>query len=227
MTTFLTFNTTLKEAVNLDECIEEEKVQNQPLPLQYNWHVWEQVQQDDKNRDYADNTRDLAQFDTVQKFWQLWSYMPQPSELLDHKRMVRKDKNGDSHVVDALMIFKEGIRPMWEDVSNANGGHFEYRLRPSSYSAGQIDEYWNNLVLGLVGSTIEGLEHVTGVRLVDKLNQGRNSCIRIEVWYQKIDESDIIENLLSEVNKCMASKLDSSFGVIPKGDIKSHKSSKQ
>lgn len=217
---YLTFNPNIKEAAKLDGCATEQ-VPVQPMPLQHVWHIWEQVQQDNKQKDYSANTRDLASFDTVQKFWQLWSYMPQPSELLDHKRMVREDENGVTHVVDALMIFKEGIQPMWEDPVNLEGGHFEYRLRPTC-SGGQIDEYWNNLVLGLVGGTIEGVEHITGVRLVDKLSQGRNGCIRIEVWFGKIDPPKVAEQLWEEVNKCMAAKIDGSRGPVPKGDMRFH-----
>lgn len=61
---------------------------------------------------------------------------------------------------------RDGIKPMWEDPRNATGGHFEYRLAYPQTSAGQIDEYWNNLVLGLIGSTVEGSDHITGIRLV-------------------------------------------------------------
>ncbi|KEP67290.1 UNVERIFIED_CONTAM: eukaryotic initiation factor-4E, putative [Hammondia hammondi] len=219
---FLSFNQELNEAVDLKDWVKEEPVPDEPLPLRYVWHVWEQVQQDDRSKEYSDNTRDLAAFDTVQKFWQLWSFIPQPSELLDHKRMVRQDKNGRSHVVDAVMIFKEGIKPMWEDPRNATGGHFEYRLSFPQMSAGQIDEYWNNLVLGLIGSTVEGSDHITGVRLVDKLSQGRHSCIRIEVWYSKLPSREVQDSLLKEINRCMATKIDGSVGTLPRADVKSH-----
>ena len=50
--------------------------------------------------------------------------MPQPSELLDAKRMVREQPDG-LHVIDAIMIFRDNIRPEWEDKMNAGGGHFE------------------------------------------------------------------------------------------------------
>lgn len=70
-----------------------------------------------------------------------------------------------SFVVD-LCICRTGIKPMWEDPVNVDGGHFEYRLSPSMLEPGQFDEYWNNLVLGLVGATIENIDYITGVRLV-------------------------------------------------------------
>ncbi|XP_026191472.1 eukaryotic translation initiation factor 4E type 2 [Cyclospora cayetanensis] len=222
---YLSFNPSVPDAVNLDECITEERPADQPLPLQHTWHVWEQIQRDtshpDRAMDYSENTRDLAAFNTVQTFWQLWAHIPQPSELLGHKRMIRQDNNGRSHVVDALMIFKEGIQPMWEDPHNATGGHMEYRITPFQTRAGQLDEYWNNLVLGLVGGTIETCEYITGIRLVDKLGQGRHPCIRMEVWAKKCDRATQ-EKLAKDLDKCFSTKLDGSIGTAPRGDWKSH-----
>ena len=82
--------------------------------------------------------------------------------------MIREDQEGNQNIVDALMIFKKGISPMWEDPLNTEGGHFDYRFKPGQVQPSQIDEYWNNIVLSIVGGTIEGVEHITGVRLVKK-----------------------------------------------------------
>ncbi len=34
-----------------------------------------------------------------------------------------------SQVIECIMLFKEGIRPEWEDPENAGGGHFVVQLR--------------------------------------------------------------------------------------------------
>ena len=70
------------------------------------------------------------------------------------------------------MIFRDNIRPEWEDRMNEKGGHFQFQLKPN-VGGGQIDEYWNNLVLGMIGATIEPANMITGVRLVDKLSGPR------------------------------------------------------
>merc|ERR1712039_145142 len=126
------------------------------------------------------------------------------------------------HVIDALMIFRDGIRPEWEDKTNATGGHFQYQLKPNS-GGGQIDEYWNNLVLGLVGSTIEPAQMITGVRLVDKLSGPRAAgVVRVEVWFSNYDDTQAVSALKKNVEKCMATRLDGSLGHLPKGETKSH-----
>merc|ERR1712007_397861 len=112
-------------------------------------------------------------FRTAQDFWSIWNGIPQPSELLDGKRLMREQASGTASPIDAIMIFREGIQPEWEDVANAQGGHFQISLKPTA-GGGQIDEYWNNLVLGMVGESLEASHTITGVRLVDKLsNKGK------------------------------------------------------
>merc|ERR1719329_2091575 len=165
----------------------------------------------------------VSSFSTVQDFWRLWNHMPQPSELLEQKRIVREQPDG-LHVIDAIMIFRDNVRPEWEDPLNANGGHFQFQLRPQ-LGGGVIDEYWNNIVLGLIGGTIEPAEMITGIRLVDKLNQTRTASIRIEVWFSNFEDTDKVDILQRNLEKCMATKLDGTVSTANswgKTDRKTH-----
>ncbi|CAK0840225.1 unnamed protein product [Prorocentrum cordatum] len=75
---------------------------------------------------------------------------------------------------------------------NANGGHFQFQLKPS-IGGGQVDEYWNNLVLGMIGATIEPANMITGIRLVDKLSGPRAAnVIRLEVWFSNYDDTQAV-----------------------------------
>ena len=52
------------------------------------------------------------------------------------------------------------MRPtLWEDTWRSS-------FQPS-LGGGQLDEYWNNLVLGVIGGTVELADVITGVRLVN------------------------------------------------------------
>eukprot|EP00434_Breviolum_minutum_P039786 symbB.v1.2.035346.t1/scaffold4737.1/size35595/3 len=84
------------------------------------------------------------------------------------RRMAEKTSEGseDCHFVDALMIFREGVLPQWEDAANAEGGHFQFHFK-TSVGAAQLDEYWNNVVLGALGNTLEPSDMITGLRLVE------------------------------------------------------------
>merc|ERR1712066_1064095 len=154
-------------------------------------------------------------------FWKLWNHMPQPSELLEQKRMVREQPDG-LHVIDAIMIFRENIRPEWEDKMNESGGHFQFQLKPN-VGGGHVDEYWNNLVLGMIGATIEPANMITGVRLVDKLSGPRAAnVIRLEVWFTNFEDTAAVQTLRRNVEKCMATRLDGSSGSPPKCETKAH-----
>jgi translation initiation factor 4E len=221
---FLSFNDSFNSNLKFttDSTEENDEMLKRDLPLRYTWAIWEQIMQsNDKAAAYSDATHQVASFSTVQAFWKLWNHMPQPSELLEQKRMVREQPDG-LHVIDAIMIFRENIRPEWEDKVNATGGHFQFQLRPNT-GGGQVDEYWNNLVLGMIGATIEPANMITGLRLVDKLSGPRAAnVIRLEVWFSNFDDSESVKTLRKNVEKCMATRLDGSQGTPPKCEVKAH-----
>jgi len=224
---YLSFNTKISpglagsQAVSAEEL--EEMRQRDPA-LQYTWVLWEQITQADSKVDkYADATHRVASFGTVKGFWKYWNHLPQPSVLLDGKKFVREGSDGARSVVDALMVFREGIKPEWEDQVNASGGHFQFQLKPT-ISGGIIDEYWNNIVLGIVGGTIEPADMITGVRLVDKLTQARAPVVRIEVWFSNFDDTAKVDQLQQSLERCMTTRLDGSAasGAWGKTDRKTH-----
>jgi len=213
MSQYLSFNTNVIAKINIPGCPEHETAENlsalrQPMYLKTPWCLWEQV----ATGGYA--TSKVVTFDSVQNFWSVWNGVPQPSELLDNKRFFREMPTGSApQSIDAIMIFREGIEPQWEDKANATGGHFQIQLKPTS-GGGQIDEYWNNLVLAMIGETMEAGQHVTGVRLVDKLTgKGKvTDAIRLELWYHSKATPKEVLDLKKSVERAMITKLDGSTG---------------
>mmetsp|Transcript_49834 Transcript_49834/g.115724 ORF Transcript_49834/g.115724 Transcript_49834/m.115724 type:complete len:244 (-) Transcript_49834:68-799(-) len=209
---YLSFNT--KISAGLASChspsqAELEEMKTKDPALRYSWTIWEQIMQanDAKAAQYSDATHRVASFSTVKGFWKYWNHLPQPSELLDGKQFVRETGDSTRSVVDALMVFRDGIKPQWEDAINASGGHFQFQLK-ASLGGGIIDEYWNNIVLGMVGGTIEPADMITGIRLVDKLAQSRTASVRIEVWFSNFEDTDRVDTLQRNLEKCMTTRLD-------------------
>uniref|UniRef100_A0A7S3S113 Eukaryotic translation initiation factor 4E n=1 Tax=Strombidinopsis acuminata TaxID=141414 RepID=A0A7S3S113_9SPIT len=230
---FLSFNSRISPGMasyQSPSAAELEEMKSKDPSLRFTWTIWEQIMHNsnDKNQQYSDATHRVASFSTVKNFWKYWNHLPQPSELLDGKKFVRE--TGDTrNVVDALMVFKEGIKPEWEDAMNANGGHFQFQLKPS-LTGGVIDEYWNNIVLGMIGGTIEPAEMITGVRLVDKLAQQRTASVRIEVWFSNMDDAEKVDLLQKNLERCMTTKLDgtpSAQGAWGKTERKPHSTQKK
>lgn len=70
--------------------------------------------QQQQNLAYDAHLRQVGTFNTVEKFWYLYAHMARPHDLQGH---------ADIH------MFKAGIRPLWEDEANKNGGKWIVRLK--------------------------------------------------------------------------------------------------
>jgi len=229
---FLTFNPTFNKGTDPDFGLPEDDEEwlealRSPMQLKDTWVLWEQVVSEGnaKNASFADALRNVVAFNTVQDFWRIWNGLPQPSALLDQRRILREGSGSNGTVaVDAIMLFKQGVKPQWEHPANAQGGCFQIQMKPNSVPGPLMDEYWNNTVLGMIGGTIEPNDMINGIRLVDKLSgsgpKGAN-VIRIELWFGRCTETSV-NQLKKSMERCMAMKLDGSLGTPPKADLKPH-----
>eukprot|EP00435_Cladocopium_sp_Y103_P005178 s728_g1.t1 len=182
------FNSAVTAPDEVAELHGDEESLMDDLPFKCSWVVWQQraapkSTSGTSSSHYEESTKQIASISSVEEFWQTWECLPQPSDLLT-RRMAEKNLDGseDCHYVDALMIFREGVLPQWEDAANSEGGHFQFHFK-TSIGAAQLDEYWNNVVLGALGNTLEP-DMITGLRLVDKITGpkgGVPSTLRIEV----------------------------------------------
>ncbi|SPO45239.1 related to CDC33 - translation initiation factor eIF4E [Moesziomyces antarcticus] len=57
-------------------------------------------------------------------------------------------------------LFKDGIKPMWEDARNANGGKWTITFRQRNPAL--VDRTWLWLVLGLIGEELDGDDEACG-----------------------------------------------------------------
>jgi translation initiation factor 4E len=219
----LSFNpkiTAPEDAVWFDPPTEEalEQMKQQDPQLQSTWSVWEQhVQPKEKEKkgDYADATKSTVDFATVKEFWSVWNHLPQPSELLDGKKWMRE--SGDSRtIVDCLMVFKKGIKPEWEDPVNAKGGHFQVQFK-GGLGGALVDEIWNSVVLAMIGGALEPADMVTGVRMVDKLNQKIRPALRLELWFGEMESDEKVQKLKKSFEQVMTTNLDGTLRQITWG----------
>lgn len=113
-----------------------------PWPLKYTWTVWYRPPTP-KNTDYEKSIVAMCKFGTAQEFWKVFTHLKRPSTL---------PSVSDYHV------FKQGIRPVWEDEENKRGGKWIMRLKK-----GVADRYWEELLMALVGDQfMEAGEEVCG-----------------------------------------------------------------
>lgn len=161
-----------------------------PHPLEHKWTFWEQKKAEKKTmskKEWGELQRKLFTFDTVEEFWKYFAHVPPPTNVFyDGKAAKRVGKAGEERVIESFSLFKEGIAPEWEDSANISGG--EWNLRTNRSMVAGIDDWWQNLVLGLVGHTIAEKDEICGARIVDKSgNKGSNQVFRIELWLRTKD----------------------------------------
>ncbi|XP_069473637.1 eukaryotic translation initiation factor 4E type 2 isoform X7 [Ambystoma mexicanum] len=114
-------------------------------PLQYNYTFWYSRRTPGRptsSQSYEQNIKQVGSFASVEQFWRFYSHMVRPGDLTGHS---------DFH------LFKEGIKPMWEDDANKNGGKWIIRLRK-----GLASRCWENLILALLGEQFMVGEEICG-----------------------------------------------------------------
>jgi len=115
--------------------------------LQHKYDVWFRGINRGKvvpnSQNYDQNMKIVASFDTVQSFWNVYAHLVRPNDLTGHC---------DLHV------FKSGIKPMWEDEANKDGGMWKLRLRK-----GLASRFWESLLLAFIGEQFMVGDDICGI----------------------------------------------------------------
>lgn len=106
-------------------------------PLQNSWTLW--FFKNDKNRNWEDNQRSIITFNTVEDFWALYNHIELASKL---------------NAGCDYSLFKEGVKPMWEDDRNRRGGRWVINLNKSQ-RATMLDNFWLEVMLCLIGEACD------------------------------------------------------------------------
>ncbi|XP_077356304.1 eukaryotic translation initiation factor 4E family member 2 related sequence 1 [Festucalex cinctus] len=114
-------------------------------PLQYNYTFWYSRRTQSRpasTQNYEQNIRRIGTVASVEQFWNFYSHLVRPGDL---------SGPSDFH------LFKEGIKPMWEDECNRSGGKWIIRLRK-----GLASRFWENIILAMVGEQFMVGEEICG-----------------------------------------------------------------
>jgi len=148
-------------------------------PLENEWVFWYDKRQLTTKRargekdTYESNLRPLGSFHSVEDFWRYYNHMVKPSKM---------DNNANYH------LFKKDVKPMWEDTANLKGGKWILTVKGGDKNV--LDTYWENLVLALVGETLDQNDDITGA-VVSRRKAGD----RCAVWTKNRDDEDSIINI--------------------------------
>ncbi|KAF9977977.1 Eukaryotic translation initiation factor 4E type 2 [Actinomortierella ambigua] len=115
-------------------------------PLHFNWVFWFMHRAPgSKIVNYESSMKKIATFGSVEDFWAVYSHLRRPHELPN---------------VSDYHLFKQGVRPVWEDATNINGGKWIVRLKK-----GLASRYWENLVMAVIGDQFDVGSEICGIVL--------------------------------------------------------------
>ncbi|KMZ63934.1 Eukaryotic translation initiation factor 4E [Zostera marina] len=168
-----------------DASIEERERQNRELkeglhPLKHKFVFWYTRRtpgtRTQTQTSYEDNIKKIIDFSTVEAFWVCYCHLAHPSSL---------PSPTDLH------LFKDGIRPLWEDNANRSGGKWIIRFKkPIS------GRFWEDLVLALVGNQLDYGENICGAVLSVRFNEDI-----LSVWNRNSSDHQAVMGLRDSIKR--------------------------
>lgn len=138
-------------------------------PLMHKWTLWFTKPATGKVDNWNDLLKEIITFNSVEEFWGVYNNITPTSELA---------LKSDYH------LFKEGVRPEWEDVQNKHGGKWSYQFKNRTTVA--IDDIWLHVMLAAIGETLE--EENDG-EVMGVIVNVRKGFFRVGVWTRTIGKS--------------------------------------
>ncbi|KAJ8724593.1 hypothetical protein PYW08_016067 [Mythimna loreyi] len=113
---------------------------------------------------YVQALRLVGRVASVEQWWGLYTHLARPSELPP---------------LSDLHLFKLGIKPMWEDPANVNGGKWVVRLRKT-----QTGRAWEDLCMAMLGEQFMVGQELCGVVLSVRFQDDH-----LAVWHRTASDT--------------------------------------
>ena len=110
-----------------------------------------------QNKSYEDNTTTLGTVRSAEDFWRLYVHLRRPATGTG---------SDERTVVCDYHVFREGIKPMWEDDANRDGGKWIVRVKK-----GVAARYWEDVILAIVGGQFNVGDEICGAVLSVRYNE--------------------------------------------------------
>jgi len=128
--------------------------------------------------DYALYVQPVASFHSVEQFWHTYRHLKRPSDI---------GEKVDFH------LFKEGIKPVWEDTANRKGGKWILRLKK-----GLSSRIWENLVLAMIGE-----QFLVGEEICGAVCSVRNQEDIVSLWNRTADNPAITNRIRDTMRRVL------------------------
>jgi translation initiation factor 4E len=129
---------------------------------------------------YENSIKIIATIHSVEQFWRVYDYLMRPNDL---------PTTTDYH------FFREGIKPTWEDSSNAKGGKWIVRLKK-----GLASRYWEEVILALIGGQFTGIPdgEVCGAVISIRFSEDI-----VSIWNRTATDRDVTDRLRDAIKRIL------------------------
>jgi len=153
-----------------------------PHPLMFKWVLWE-LKPGNKHA-WNESLMQIATFDSVEDFWMVHTNALPPSQL---------------PLGSDYYLFREGIKPNWEDAMNVKGGRWQAILPskqnlPREQISSNLDKCWLELMMSVIGAQYgDGIHEnhdVCGVAAHVRRNQDK-----VALWIRDASDGESRERI--------------------------------
>ena len=126
-------------------------------------------------KEYEVQVKKIAEFDTVEDFWGIFQHLRKPDSC----------RAGIEY-----FMFKEPIKPMWEDENNKNGGRISIKLRKDYTTI-----IWEEMIFALIGGILpkQMKEEINGIVVTS-----RKEYNTLQIWFKNYDQ-----DLIGDLQQCI------------------------
>ena len=129
-------------------------------------------------KEYENQVKKIAEFDTIEDFWAIFQHLRKPDSC----------KPGIE-----FQMFKDPVKPMWEDENNKNGGRISIKLRKDYTTI-----IWEEMIFAIIGDVLpENIKYeINGIVVAS-----RKDFNKLQIWFKNwsIEKNNIIEKHIRDL----------------------------
>ena len=128
--------------------------------------------------EYENQIKKIAEFETIEDFWAIFQHLRKPDSC----------RPGIE-----FQLFRFGVKPIWEDENNKNGGKATIKLRKDFTTI-----IWEEIIFSLIGDVLpESIKNeINGIVVAS-----RKDFNKLEIWFKNwsIEKNNIIEKHIRDL----------------------------
>ncbi|CAI2176017.1 2443_t:CDS:2 [Funneliformis geosporum] len=168
---------------------------SKPYPLANEWTFYhDKYVANATPEEYEENLKSVATVTTVQSFWSVYNNILGPEQL---------------QLRSSLHFMKNGIRPVWEDPHNENGGAWSFRVNKSNSQV-----VWRELLMLLIGEQFEDViskdDDIFGLTVSSRYNSDI-----FAIWNKNADAHEN-SKVMDKLQKLLEHELQSPYYKVHK-----------